>query len=78
MYSLPTPHDINRPTVHTRLHHALEEAHDAELSVRFTRGGTHGYAGPDNESEGEPGSWSDFLDDDAVGDAPDNAASYEE
>jgi hypothetical protein len=78
MYSLPTPHDINRPTIHTRLHHTLEEAHDAELSVRFARGGAHGYAGPDNESEREPGAWSDFLNDDAVRDATDDATGHEE
>jgi hypothetical protein len=78
MYSLPTPHDINRPTIHTRLHHTLEEAHDAELMVGFTRGGTHGYTGPDDEGEGQPDAWSDFLDDDAVGDAADDAAGHEE
>jgi hypothetical protein len=75
---LPTTHDINRATIHTRLHHTLEKPHDAELLVRFTRGRTHSYAGPDDQREGQPDAWSHLLDDDAVRDAADDAAGYKE
>jgi hypothetical protein len=65
---LPRTEHIDSSTIDTRLHQALEEAHDAELLVVFARGRAHGQAGPDDEGKRQPYSGTDLLNDQGVWD----------
>jgi hypothetical protein len=72
IHLLPTSQHINRPTIQTCLHEALQEPYSTQLLVCFARSRAHGEAGPHDEREGKPDGGSHFLDYQGVRDVADN------